>query len=113
MATKASERPLSEYALGCSGLLVALTVGSALRGWALVELWGWFVSPLGPQPLGYWHALGLMAIWQLFTAKPTMRHERDAIERDLWRNASESAMSAIVQPLAALGFGWLLHAVML
>lgn len=34
---------------------------SALRGFVVQDLWGWFVAPLGIAELSYWQAWGMSA----------------------------------------------------
>lgn len=46
-----------------------------LRGIVTVDLWDWFLVPLGVIAIGFWHAVGMSAIIAFFTIQPSMHKE--------------------------------------
>lgn len=87
------------------GLLLLLPWTVLLNGWALSTLWGWFVVPLGPPPVGVFHACGLsvMAFYAQVHLVARMRDPMDSA-------SVQVVAAAVVTPLAALGVGWAYHA---
>lgn len=79
--------------LGVS-LDVATALWYALPMWLL---WGWFVVPLGIVQIGYWHAVGLVAIKYLFGGSTDP--ETDDLARGL--------IFVFAWPLVVLGIGFL------
>ena len=69
-------------------------------GFVFSKLWEWFVVPLGLQPLGVAHAVGLMATGKMLRAKADDRMVDYAY-------LAEAAKSGAVAPLAILIIGWI------
>jgi hypothetical protein len=89
-----------------ASLLLAPVVfgNTALRGWAIAKLWGWFVVPLGFGEIGIVEAVGLSTLISLLTARYSKEPERpgDTLLQQL-------AMSAIYGVFISLGSvlaGW-------
>lgn len=83
------------------GGLAVFVAGPVLRAWAVVTLWGWFMSPLGLPQIGMAHAFGLATLLAYLTYHYTPSSEEDAS-----RMLGGQIAAALVAPLMALGFGW-------
>lgn len=85
----------------------------AVPGWltfgiGLSLMWGWFVVPLGVQPIGWVHAMGLGAVFAFFSMK-----ERDADRPD--RPLDKTVVLLLAILLArwiAVGVAWLFATIM-
>jgi hypothetical protein len=84
--------------------LILLTPFTAfLRGYALVMLWRWFLVPtFGVHELRVVNAIGLMWLVQYVT------HD-SSIKRDSSQDTITIIGIAILGPLMAVGFGWVIH----
>lgn len=95
---------------GCIGLLVAAPIGTVLRGWGLMQLWQWFLVPLGVVSISLPWALGISVLSYLLTEHADTNHVNDS------RPANElllrSVMRLTVIPLLAWGLGALWHSLM-
>lgn len=86
-------------------IAIALAVLLILwRAWVFAVLWRWFVVPLGFDPVGVAHAIGLMLIVGAFLRRHTKEPEKSA--RQHVREMLESAALATM----ALGVGWIASA---
>lgn len=95
---------------GCIALLVSVPIGTVLRGWVLLQLWGWFVVPLGVATISLPWALGLSLLMYSLTAHADTNNIKDgqASGEILWKGAARLT----VTPLLAWGIGALWHALM-
>lgn len=81
---------------------LVLTVGSVfLDAWAISLLWGWFVVPLGPPPIGYWHAMWVGLLWSLLSHRAGLAREGEPLTR---------AAEAFLAPLFFLAIGAMVKA---
>lgn len=94
--------------LGALALVVgALVVGIPMSGWALSVLWGWFVVPVFNVPnLSIAQAVGLSCIVSFFKSYKTGEPDKDKSWVDV---AVGLIVSALLAPLLAVGFGWIVH----
>ena len=51
----------------CSALVLLLTV--FVQGVVLMNLWNWFIAPLGVTKIGYWMAFGISLTLKVFIEK--------------------------------------------
>ena len=56
--------------LGCVAVLFMLPFSIAWKAFVAVQLWGWFLVPLGAPRVGLAHAVGLMLVATMATVKP-------------------------------------------
>ena len=93
-------------ALGCLGYIVVLIFGTALNGWALSVLWGWFIVPtFGASKLEIAPAIGLAMVVSFLTAKFQMQDEGGDAKRRLVTHS----VFVIIHPLLALAIGWIVQ----
>lgn len=85
-------------------LLVLLPLGVLWSGFALSNLWAWFVvSTFGVPPLSIPAAIGLSLIISYLTRQKTsIDKSKETIELII-----ESVMWMAFRPAAALGIGWI------
>lgn len=95
------------------GLLVMMPVAVILRGVVLKSFWKWFVLPVFALPeLGLTQAVGLAAAVGMFAGGGGDAFRTKAIADAVSAKepgALEAALQAILVPLMALAFGWVLH----
>jgi len=60
--------------------LLVLGPLTALRGWVLFVLWGWFLIPLGLPAIGIAHALGIQCIVSLMSMHSGPKTDKDTGE---------------------------------
>ena len=78
-----------------------------LTAWILRDLWTWFIVPLGPPAISYWHAYGIdITVRFLFIFVSRGMPDRTGDEPLAYETGSW------VVRLMAWGFGWLAHAAM-
>jgi hypothetical protein len=72
-----------------------------LRGYVVVRLWEWFVTPLSPNlpPPTIYAAVGVMFVIHAAWPRPRLVKENDA----------EVIIASILWPLTMLGFGAVWH----
>lgn len=49
----------------------------------LRDCWRWFIEPLGVPALGYWHAFGLLFMWEWLKHSPSYVTNERTIEQRL------------------------------
>lgn len=93
---------------GCLGFIPAAVIGFILRGWVIVTLWGWFVTPVfGIHPPSYAMALGLGVVGSMLTGEkssgPSNKHETlsDAM--------ISTYSSVLLCPVLSVAFGWIVR----
>lgn len=86
-------------------VLWMLTVGIALRGWTIMQLWAWFMVPaFDINPLGFWHALGLGLFISFLAFQMPISSPEDNKEYMV-----RAAVTMTILPLICLVTGWLYH----
>jgi hypothetical protein len=85
-----------------------IPVGWMLNGWALMTLWGWFVTPTFGTPVPTMAcAIGLSAIAGYLTWQPLPDVETK--EREKTFTFSLALTNIIGRPLFAVMFGWIIR----
>ena len=64
--------------------LVMLVLTAFVQGVVLMNLWNWFVAPLGVMQIGYWMAFGLALTIRVFIN--TNSRNSDDQESGVWSN---------------------------
>lgn len=106
-------------ALAVLWIIVGTLASIALFAHLVVQLWSWFVVPLGAPPVGYIHAFGLVYTYRALTRSYSyekFRYGQENLERarkqrgvsDLQAVATE-AVYRILSYALLLGFGWVVH----
>ncbi|HXT48695.1 MAG TPA: hypothetical protein VN717_08640 [Gemmatimonadaceae bacterium] len=85
----------------CAILLLPFIV--AVRGWAFVMLWRWFIVPFGVTAITFWWAYGLALIVGMFRSTKAEDEKKDIGELVIKSLADMLAVVAIV------GMAWLAH----
>ncbi len=67
--------------------VVTFLIGFALNGFVLVDLWAWFVLPLGAPTVSFAHAIGLdllvtYVVQRRSDVEPTKKKKQSEAERD-------------------------------
>lgn len=93
--------------LGCTALAVTVPIGVLLRGYAIQQLWAWFVVPLGAVAISMPLALGVSALVYLLTwhGGPTLWDKQHG-DKSAAETMMRGSIMTIVNPLAALAVGW-------
>lgn len=87
---------------------VALGFGAAVwDAFVLVQLWGWFVVPLGVVEIGLFHALGLLLVASLATYQNITNLAKSS--EDTASQVANGIAYVIVMPAFTLLFGWAAH----
>ena len=73
-----------------------------VRGLVLVDLWAWFVVPLGAPAIGALHALGISLLIQFVV-----------VDVGAARSGAVTAIANVVLACAVWVMGWAIHMVML
>jgi len=79
-------------------ILVVFVLGLMWTGFCLSSLWGWFVVPLGVNPIGIAHAIGISTVIAMFTYR---------FQKDETKGVGNAIAIMFVVPLLFLGFGWI------
>lgn len=85
-----------------AGVAIAVVIAIGLlllyQGWAIWMLWGWFVVPFGAPQITVAWAMGLCILLNSvrLKANPFKHEEVEGWQDFVW----------LLQPLAAVGFGW-------
>lgn len=93
---------------GVVGFAALLVVSSILNGYALSVLWGWFVVPVFHLPqLSIVPAIGIA----MMVGYLAHQMEPDCVEKErtTGERIARAASFAILKPLFALLFGWIVH----
>jgi len=89
-------------------LLPVVVAGVFLNALIILLFWNWFVVPLGPRPLGYWHALGL-TLFVGFIRYGGDRNKEYPQDAQGWRRRCREGYTALVFFWIS---GWLVHLLM-
>jgi hypothetical protein len=99
--TKLHEKANGLVAFGLSFL-------AAMLGWlALMELWNWFVAPLGLSRLGYWQSAGLSLLISLVRSNSEDAAKLDEVTT--WYKLHRRTFYSFLLPLIYLLVGWIAH----
>ena len=90
-------------------LLILLTIaaGTALNGFVIQVMWGWFLIPLGLPVLGLANAMGLGLLIRYLTWQKIPSKEKTS-NKELMDNI----LTAVFYPLLVLGLGFVVHSFM-
>lgn len=87
-----------------------LVLSSLLRGYALSILWGWFVVPVFGLPrLSVLQAIGIAMVVGFLTHQTDEYKDNDKSTKE---RMIEAVILAILTPLFALFFGYIVHSFM-
>jgi hypothetical protein len=86
------------------GVFGTTVLATLVRGFVLSILWGWFIVPLGVNPIGMAWAIGISGITTLLTYQFDTKRE-DA----KW---GKGMVFAFIMPLITLGVCWIAHSFM-
>lgn len=89
--------------------VVTIPVALFLKAFALCYLWEWFIVPLGMDPIGKAHALGIATVVCMLTPDHTPKSSDDG---DPFAKMLSAIFVSVFGPLFALFFGWLAHLMM-
>lgn len=91
--------------------LLFLMVATAVRGFVLSELWGWFVVPLGVGELGVAHAIGFALVVGYLTYQPDAKSESE-VEGTFGVRLVTSLLNVIIPGAMVWGAGGVIHLMM-
>jgi hypothetical protein len=96
--------------VGCIGLIPAVIIGYVLRGWALVTLWAWFVTPkFHIEPPNAAVAIGIGILAGMLTGTSDLSSSKSDSDED--DSALTKMLSVYGQILCraplAVGIGWI------
>lgn len=77
---------------------------SLYNGWALSYLWSWFIVPFGIPAITAWHGAGLFIVKGLLFGKYQKENEESP-----WKKLGGQIVFAILAPLFALIFGYIIR----
>ncbi|MHC4621207.1 MAG: hypothetical protein ACYTEQ_25955 [Planctomycetota bacterium] len=98
-----NDEDTSAVIFGVILLILLMPFSAAWRGLVLSELWGWFVVPLGLEPIGIAHAIGLsLAVGMFAQAK-----SKDNEDKPFMHQVIVAVLSAAIGP----AFVWLMGAI--
>lgn len=98
--SKETETP--ETVTGCLFGWALIPLAYYLKAWALVMLWGWFITPqfhiaVPPKSI----ALGLAIIYGLLAYSPSIKRSSDKFYVQM--------IATCLAPTFSVGIGWLIH----
>lgn len=95
---------------GVIGVATLMVISSIFNGYALSVLWGWFVVPVFHLPeLSIVPAIGIAMVVSYLTYQEN-NCEKEKEERGSFGEVIMlGTMAAIIKPLFALFFGWIVH----
>lgn len=92
---------------GFVGVVAMMVISSLLRGYALSVLWGWFMVPtLGLPALSVVQAIGIAIVISFLTYQYNDCQKK---EKSFGETVGQASVMAVVYPLGALLFGWVIH----
>lgn len=86
--------------------IALFVLGVAIRGAVLMVLWRWFFQPLGLNPIGLAHAVGIVITVQFATARMARKIE------DKTARTKAALAYLFVTPAVVLVIGYLVHLLM-
>ncbi len=99
-----------KFFYGTVAVLVTTVLLTLLRAWVLVDLWHWFVEPLGVRGIGLAHAVGISLIVAYLTHQPHL--DEDERRNGVAYIIVKGTWMGVTMPLMAWGFGWAAHTYM-
>lgn len=97
-------------------LLISILLTLPLAAWsgfAIHELWGWFVVPLGVGTIGVWQGAGLYLLVRMLSTAYTAEMNTELLAKGTY-SATERLLSStillVLAPAMALLFGLIYHA---
>lgn len=101
-------------------LVINLVIWSSIigvliwSGYVLSVMWGWFLVPLGVQPINTFHSVGLtMIAFLLLRNIAKVQSNINFEEKEgLWTRVFEWVMTQFIIPLAFLSIAWVVHKLM-
>jgi ACR3 family arsenite efflux pump ArsB len=82
------------------------------RGFVLVHLWEWFVTPLGVQSISIAHAIGLSLIINLLLSQIARKADVDNGEEEWYVKAISNLIGSVVVSGIGWGIGAVVHTFM-
>lgn len=94
--------------------ILAVLPLAAWKGWVLVQLWTWFMVPLGVPGMTIWHAAGLATLvgWMTDSAAYYANAHRDDDKRRPVEKFMFGLVVGVFVPLLSWGVGAVYHALM-
>ncbi len=84
-------------------MVICIPIQFIGSGIAVVNLWGWFISPLGVPAIAFWHAFGITALVELLIPSISVKKNKDEKFNEFMPRVISSALS----PFVALLIGWI------
>lgn len=92
------------------GFAALLAVSALVRGLVLVQLWKWYVVPLGVSTVHLTQAIGLSILvgmlWQHYTPETEEQRRRSTAEK-----LFEGFFASVFMAFFALAFGWIVQGI--
>lgn len=92
------------------GSIVPLTL---MRGWVLVNIWGWFITRLGVPAIGIVEGLGISLMIGFLTGTDSIIRNQVKANELLPKEDREPPLGyvaqAFINPLVTLGLAWILQ----
>lgn len=91
--------------------LLTMPLAMIWKGFVLMRLWGWFISPYFGLPILFLPlAIGIAIVASFATAKYTPQQKcKYQIQQDVWETIGGAASHNFVGPAFALLFGWIVQ----
>lgn len=96
--------------------IATIPVGMLLQGYVLVQLWGWFVVPLGAARLNLAQAIGLRLVWFIVRGAQVQYIQVGEMHNSLCPSKSTAPevcqnrlVCDLLIPLILWGAGWVVH----
>jgi len=97
-------RSIGWIALVVPLVAILLTTRFVIYGFVLMKLWGWFLVPIGLNPIGYGIAVGLVVLLGLLHKPDEITKKKEPGESFLYITTV-----LILEPLTALVFGYAVY----
>jgi len=98
------------YVVGFLAMMVLAVLSSFLGAVVLVDMWGWFVAPLGVASITFWHAMGLLSLLSLMKLGVAQVKNDDAeADKEWWSDTLFQIIHFTAGYLFAWGFGAIWH----
>jgi hypothetical protein len=106
-----NENEVSTFLLSCLGLValtaIVIVVGPPMHGWALAQLWDWFVVPIFDLPsMTVLQAYGVAMVVSLLARDFDLESHEDKSQFERW---TIIIAGTIFRPLFAVLVGWIVH----
>ena len=77
-----------------------------VSGFALVDMWEWFIVPLGVAAIGFWHACGISLLARCLTFDITLTRNTGETAEEQASRRLEHCIAGLMFALIVWGFGW-------